>query len=60
MHKLSEDKRNNIISVLQSDLCSREVTERYGISKSTINNIYSKYVSAISRSSSSHPVSLSL
>ena len=60
MHKLSEDKRNNIISALQSNLSSREVAERCRVSKSTISNIYSKYVSAIPRSSGGYPVSLSL
>ena len=60
MHKLSEDKRNNIISALQSDLSSREVAERCRVSKSTVNNIYSKYASAIPRSSGSHPISLPL
>ena len=60
IHKLSEDKRNNIITALQSDLSSKEVAERYRVSKSTVNSIHSKYVSTIPRSSGGCSVSLPL
>lgn len=49
MRRISDDTRSNIVTLLQQGLSTRQVAERCGVSKSTVQNIRKRHLPTITQ-----------